>query len=84
MKADEAPGPRFRRTPDTVFFLTDGQPTVGDITETEELLSWFREQNRFAQLRCHVIAFGDKGIDIHFLTTLATENSGKFFHLRGE
>ncbi len=81
---DEMPGSRFKKTPDTVFFLTDGQPTVGDITGTDELLSWFRQENRFAQLRCHVIAFGSKGLDIHFLTTLATENGGKFFHLTGE
>jgi HEAT repeats/PBS lyase HEAT-like repeat len=84
LKQDELPGARFRRTPDTVFFLTDGRPTVGDITSTDELLQWFREENRFAQLRCHVIAFGTKGVDIHFLSTLAKENSGTFFHLTGE
>jgi HEAT repeat protein len=84
LKADEPPGPRFRNTPDTMFFLTDGQPTVGDITSTDELLGWFREHNRFAQLRCHVIAFGSKGLDIHFLTTLAKENGGQFYHLRGD
>jgi hypothetical protein len=84
LKRDEQPGPRFKRTPDTMFFLTDGRPTVGDITSTDELLQWFAEENRFAQLRCHVIAFGTKGVDIHFLSTLAKDNSGQFFHLTGE
>jgi hypothetical protein len=84
LKADEPPGPRFQNTPDTMFFLTDGEPTVGDITSTDELLSWFREENRFAQLRCHVIAFGTKGLDLHFLTTLAKENGGEFYHLTGD
>jgi hypothetical protein len=84
LQPDEPPGPRFRKTADTMFFLTDGQPTVGDITSTDELLSWFREHNRFAQLRCHVIAFGTKGLDLHFLTTLAKENSGKFIHFTGD
>jgi hypothetical protein len=77
-----SPRDRFRSTPDTVFFLTDGQPTVGEITETEELLSWFREENRFAMLRCHVIAFGDKNLDFRFLTTLARETGGDFVHLK--
>jgi HEAT repeats/von Willebrand factor type A domain len=84
LKADEAPGPRFRKTPDTIFFLTDGQPTVGDITGTDELRSWFAEENRFAQIRCHVIAFGTKSLDLHFLSNFAKENAGKFFHLIGE
>jgi hypothetical protein len=84
LKRDEAPGPRFKKTPDTMFFLTDGTPTVGDITSADELLSWFRQENRFAQLRCHVIAFGNKGVDIKFLSTLAKENSGQFYHLTGE
>jgi Mg-chelatase subunit ChlD len=84
LEADERPGPKFERTPDTVFFLTDGQPTVGDITSTDELRSWFAEENRFAQMRVHVIAFGFKNLDLHFLTNLAEENAGEFFHLLGE
>ena len=42
------------------------------------------EENRFAQLRVHVIAFGFKNLDLHFLTNLAKENAGEFFHLLGE
>ena len=55
--------PVLRDTPDTVFFLTDGTPTDGEITKADELLAWFRERNRFARLRVHVIAMGEgKGI----------------------
>ncbi|MHC4550426.1 MAG: HEAT repeat domain-containing protein [Planctomycetota bacterium] len=73
----------FADTPDTLFFLTDGRPTDGDITRSDELLAWFGEQNRFARLRVHVIAMGRTGIDIEFLRKLAEDNDGTFLHLTG-
>ena len=71
-------------TPDTVFFLTDGRPTTGDMTRGDELLPWFSERNRFARLRLHVIAIGRAGVDIDFLRELATTNGGTFLHLTGD
>jgi HEAT repeat protein len=76
------PAEGFRPTPDTLFFLTDGEPTVGEITDREELLAWFLEENRFAGLRCHVIAFGDKNLDFRLLSALAEETGGSFVHLK--
>jgi len=73
----------FADTPDTLFFLTDGSPTDGEITKSDELLSWFNERNRFARLRVHVIAMGNTGVDINFLRSLAEENDGKFVHMTG-
>jgi len=73
----------FPDTPDTLFFLTDGTPTDGEITKADELLSWFNERNRFARLRVHVIAMGNTGVDIEFLRALATANDGTFLHLTG-
>jgi Mg-chelatase subunit ChlD len=73
----------FPDTPDTLFFLTDGTPTDGEITKPDELLSWFRERNRFARLRVHVIAMGNTGIDIDYLRSLAQQNDGEFLHLTG-
>jgi hypothetical protein len=74
----------FADTPDTLFFLTDGSPTDGEITKAEELLAWFQERNRFARLRVHVIAMGRTGVDLEFLRKLAEANRGKFVHLTGE
>jgi HEAT repeats/PBS lyase HEAT-like repeat len=68
----------FGDTPDTIFFLTDGEPTAGDITDAEVLASWFRELNRFARVKVNVITFGNLGVDPEFLRRLAEENSGKF------
>jgi HEAT repeat protein len=76
------PTPGFRPTPDTVFFLTDGEPTVGDITDAEELLAWFVEENRYARIRCHVIAFGDKNLNFELLAGMARESGGTLLHLR--
>jgi hypothetical protein len=66
---------------DTVYFLTDGAPTRGEITDTETLLSWVRDANRFAKAELHVIAMGSLGIDIPFLRRLAAENGGSFTHV---
>jgi len=74
----------FADTPDTLFFLTDGSPTDGEITDAEELLAWFNERNRFARLRVHVIAMGNTGVDREFLANLAKTNRGTFVHLTGD
>jgi hypothetical protein len=76
------PTPGFRPTPDTVFFLTDGEPTVGEITDADELLGWWEEENRFARLRCHVIAFGDKNLNFDLLAAMARGSGGTLLHLR--
>ncbi len=73
----------FADTPDTLFFLTDGSPTDGEITKADELLGWWHERNRFARLKVHVIAMGNTGVDITFLRTFANKNGGKFVHMTG-
>ena len=51
--------------------------------QLDELLSWFRERNRFARLRVHVIAMGNTGVDLDYLAALARQNDGQFLHLTG-
>ncbi|MHC4923424.1 MAG: HEAT repeat domain-containing protein [Planctomycetota bacterium] len=75
------PPPGFRDTPDTMFFLTDGAPTLGEIIEADEILSWFNGLNRYARIKVHVVAYGTMGIDLPFLRNLATNNRGEFIHL---
>jgi hypothetical protein len=67
--------------PDTIYFLTDGTPTRGEMTDVETILSWMRDVNRFAKVELHVIAMGSLGVDIEFLQRLATENNGEFIHI---
>ena len=67
--------------PDTVYFLTDGSPTRGEITGTPALLGWFRNLNRFAKVKLHVVAFGNLGVDLGFLRGLAEAGGGDFIHV---
>ncbi len=71
----------FGDTPDTMYFLTDGEPTAGDITDTEVLASWFTELNRFARVKVNVITFGNLGVDPEFLRALAERNGGVFIQV---
>ena len=64
-------------TPDTVFFLTDGRPTRGQIQPMPELTSWMRNVNRFAKVRMHVIALGELNVDIDSLRVLAEAGDGE-------
>ena len=77
-KRGATPSGGFEETQDTVFFLTDGKPTVGDIIDSAVLLSWFAEHNRFARMHINVITFGSQETNDRFLRRLAVENGGKF------
>jgi len=67
--------------PDAIYFMTDGTPTNGEILETEAILSWAHDFNRFAKCELNVIAMGSLGIDLNLLRRLATENGGVFIHV---
>jgi len=43
---------------DTVFFLTDGMPTTGTITDPGELLRYFDDWHRRSRIVFHTITFG--------------------------
>ena len=75
---------RLDDIPDTVYFLTDGSPTRGEITSPPELLGWFEDLNRFAKVQLHVVAFGTLGVDLPFLRSLATIGGGDFIHVPEE
>jgi len=72
----------FRDTPDTITFLTDGSPTVGDITDADTLLDWYTELNRYARMKTHVFAFGSLGVDEKLLAGMARRNGGRFVQIR--
>jgi hypothetical protein len=67
--------------PDTVYFLTDGSPTRGEITSADELLSWFENLNRYGKVELHVIAMGNLDVDLPFLQRLAKAGGGQFIHV---
>lgn len=64
---------------DTVFFLTDGRPSVGKYVDTEEILKEVRKVNKVYRMTIHTIAIG--GDQLEFLRTLAMQNGGEYVHL---
>jgi HEAT repeat protein len=68
--------------PDTVYFLTDGRPTKGEITSMPELISWFADLNRFAKVDLTIIALGELNIDLPRLQQLADAVGGTLVHVR--
>ena len=61
---------------DTVYFLTDGQPTVGAVRRPELILAEVAARNRLRRLRIHTVGVGDH--DKAFLRKLAELNRGAY------
>jgi len=72
---------------DEIFLLTDGDPTVGEMTDTDRLCEEIRKINKTRKIRIHTIAVGVEGkgqspVNLDFLKKLAEENGGKFVHVK--
>jgi hypothetical protein len=64
---------------DTVYFLSDGRPSVGKLIETNEILAEVRKHNEIFRMVLHCIAIGD--FTKEFMKQLAEENGGVFVDL---
>jgi len=62
---------------DTIFFLTDGNPTAGKIRDAKTILEMCREWNKTAKMTIHCIGIGSKH-DADFLKELARIGDGKY------
>ena len=72
-----ADGKNYASAVDTIYFMTDGTPTVGKLKKPEEILAAVREWNRTAHITIHGIGVGAE-CDAVFLKALADENGGVF------
>jgi hypothetical protein len=68
----------FKATPDTITFLTDGEPTKGDILDADTILEWYTGLNRYARVKTHTITFGLVNVDMPLLRGMAERNGGRF------
>ncbi len=66
---------------DTVFFLSDGKPTVGTWIDVDDILREVRVGNALRKVALHTIAIGR--FDKVFMQRLAQENGGVFVDLGG-
>lgn len=64
---------------DTVYFLSDGRPSVGKIIDTIEILKEVRRYNEAYRIVFHTIAIGE--FQKEFLRDLAVQNGGVFIDL---
>ncbi len=67
-----------------IFLLSDGAPRRGDTPlDTEPILEWLREANRFSRVRIHTIGFEQAGKSMRaFLKRIAVLNHGEYRELR--
>jgi len=64
---------------DTIFFLSDGRPTHGRFTDTDDVLREVREANLLRKIVIHTIGIGD--FEGGMMKRLAEENGGVFVDL---
>jgi len=62
---------------DTIYLITDGSPTSGQITDPNLLIDWFAERNRLHSIKVQVVSIEATDTDVDFLRRLAEENHGK-------
>jgi hypothetical protein len=77
--ATTAPSAVAKNKLDTVYFLSDGRPSVGKVVDTEEIRKAVREENQVHKIVLHTIAIGE--FQKEFLHALAVENNGVFVDL---
>lgn len=65
---------------DTLYVISDGAPTVGEVVDKDEIRRRVREANGLRKIAIHCVTFGDKN-DTDFLRPLAEENGGRHIHV---
>jgi hypothetical protein len=71
----------LRNAYDTIFFLTDGEPTVGKTVDMFEIRREVRRVNQYRGVQIHVIYVGEVGGQE--MADLAGENGGVFVKIGG-
>ncbi|HVE41550.1 MAG TPA: HEAT repeat domain-containing protein [Planctomycetota bacterium] len=63
---------------DTIYLLSDGDPTNGRVIDPDDILREVRKMNRLRQIVIHTISFGPS----RFMRELAAENGGHYVEIR--
>jgi len=62
---------------DTIFFLSDGQPNRGDITDPVQILEEVKRWNNLRRVKIHTVGVGD-GHAVAFMQALASSSGGTY------
>ena len=74
-------GARPTANVDEIFVLSDGQPSDGVLTETEDILRVVGQINKIRKVRIHTVFAGSgSGASARFMRQLAEQNDGRFVH----
>jgi HEAT repeat protein len=80
---EESEGKSYTRhsswTVDTVYFLSDGSPTVGKVIDQDEIRAEVKRVNSVRKIVLHTIAIGD--FRKNFMKALAKDNNGVYVDL---
>lgn len=84
MGIDPTKGPQtgdkdYKTEVDTIFFLSDGRPTVGEFVDPDDILREVKAANELRKITIHTIAIGEFQKD--FMRRMAEENGGVFVDL---
>ncbi|MCY2960943.1 MAG: HEAT repeat domain-containing protein [Planctomycetota bacterium] len=84
MGIDPTKGPQtgdkdYKTEVDTIFFLSDGRPTVGEFVDPDDILREVKAANELRKITIHTIAIGEFQKD--FMRKMAEENGGQFVDL---
>ena len=63
---------------DTIYLLSDGDPTNGRVIDPDDILREVHKLNRLRQIVIHTISFGAS----RFMRELAAENGGQYIEIR--
>ena len=63
---------------DTIFFLTDGHPTAGKVTDQNQILKSVQLWNSDKKVTVHTIGLGSHQAEV-FLESLAAQNDGIYY-----
>jgi hypothetical protein len=64
---------------DTIFFLSDGRPTVGEFVDPDDILREVLAANELRKVKIHTIAIGEFQKD--FMRKIAEKTGGVFVDL---
>jgi HEAT repeat protein len=68
----------YHKDVDTIFLLSDGEPTDGRVVEPEDIYREIGRLNRLRKIAIHTVSFGPSA----FLKMLAERNSGQYVEIK--
>ncbi|MBL8860932.1 MAG: HEAT repeat domain-containing protein [Planctomycetes bacterium] len=78
-KGNQTGAKDYKTDVDTIFFLSDGRPTVGEFVDPDDILREVKAANELRKITIHTIAIGEFQKD--FMRRMAEENGGIFVDL---